>query len=128
MSETLEQKKARLLAERDKIKKRLRQLDAKESAARRKEETRLKVVVGAIVLKAAKEGRMLSPADAVREAQKALVTEAQKRKVKAPVCECGATCIRGKWKNQIGQQIEGWHCPSAFLDGRQVPGHLLKGD
>lgn len=129
MAETLEQKRDRLKAERDKLNKRLRQIDARETAKKRKEETRLKVIAGAIVLKAAKDGKMMTPPEIKAAALKEL--EGQKKKstetAKPPVCQCGATMIRGRWKNN-GNPVEGWQCASAFIGGVKMPGHDLRAD
>ena len=125
MAETLEQKKARLQAERDKLNKRLRQIDSKEAAKKRKEETRLKVIAGAIVLKAAKEGKAMTPAEVAAEAKKEL-TKAPKAKA-APKCQCGADMIRGSWKRN-GESVEGWHCKQAWIGGTRINQHDIKAD
>lgn len=124
MAETLEQKKARLQAERDKLNKRLRQIDSKEAAKKRKEETRLKVIAGAIVLKAAKEGKAMTPQEVAAEATKELN---KAPKAKAPKCQCGADMIRGSWKRN-GESVEGWHCKQAWIGGTRMNSHDVKPD
>lgn len=124
MAETLEQKKARLQAERDKLNKRLRQIDSKEAAKKRKEETRLKVIAGAIVLKAAKEGKAMTPQEVAAEAAKELN---KAPKAKAPKCQCGADMIRGSWKRN-GESVEGWHCNQAWIGGTRMNSHDVKPD
>lgn len=128
MAETAEQKRERLKAERDKLNKRLRQIDARETAKKRKEETRLKIIMGGIVLKAIKDGKVMAPHDIKAAALKEL--EGQKKKStakKPPVCQCGATMIRGKWQTNQ-KPVEGWKCAAAFVGGVKMPGHDLKPD
>lgn len=136
MAETAEQKRERLKAERDKLNKRLRQIDARETAKKRKEETRLKVIAGAIVLKAVKDGKVMTPEAIKAAALKELEAQKGKSAAKAtkptpfsppPKCQCGKEMIRGRWKNN-GNPVEGWQCASAWIGGTRMPTHDIKAD
>lgn len=148
MAGTADEKRARLKAQKDKINKKLKEIESREKAAERKLRNRRLIVIGATLEKIGKERPALTVKEALglaegewskqnnktapippkKAEQKPQMPASPAQQPEAPRCQCGVTMVRGNWqKNDL--PVTGWKCPSVFgSDGAKQLGHDLKPD